>query len=305
MRKYSIAIYGSSLREDFDKYSDKDLLVVADSYCTIKELKKRFVNTKWSVSFYTYDKLQYLANIKSLFVKHLQNEAKILEDSDNRLYNIIKLYSPKDTYEKELMESVKYFEFLRFVPMTKLGLAWFCDCFYVGLRNFLIFKNANNSIYTFSFNKLLDHLLIEDRLSIEDVNVLKELRVVKRNYRENVLDELPSVDFIQKIQNIGYRLGLLNGCLEVEPCTFQHKIRKFILSESFNSYQRLRLVEGFYVSQNIEILEIKKIISNPQFYACKMKDENYTMKLLNDIDRSFFNTLKGVSIDVYKNKCER
>lgn len=303
--KYSTAIYGSSLREDFDKYSDKDLLVVADSYVTIKHLRKKFVNTDWSVSFYTYDKLQYLANRQSLFVKHLQNEARILEDSDNKLHDIIKFYSPKDCYEKELAESIKYFEFLRYIPMTKLGLSWFCDCFYVGLRNYLIFKNANNSIYTFSFNKLLDRLLSDSSLNMEDIKVLKELRVIKRNYRENVLDELPSIDFVQKIQNIGYRLGLLNECLEIEPCIFQHKIRKVVLSQSFNSYQRLRLIEGFYVTQNVEIPKIKKIVSNPQFYACKLKNDDYMMKLLNDIDNSCFNNLKGLSIGVNKSKCEK
>ena len=32
MKNYSIAIFGSSLSTDFDKYSDKDLLIVAEDY---------------------------------------------------------------------------------------------------------------------------------------------------------------------------------------------------------------------------------------------------------------------------------
>ncbi len=40
MKNYSVAIFGSSLRADFDKYSDRDLLVVADDFKTLEKLKK-------------------------------------------------------------------------------------------------------------------------------------------------------------------------------------------------------------------------------------------------------------------------
>ncbi|MDQ7032805.1 MAG: hypothetical protein Q9M37_08870, partial [Desulfonauticus sp.] len=64
---------------------------------------------------------------------------------------------------------------------------------------------------------------------------------------------------------------------------FQKIIEENILRKEFSPYQRLRLVEGFYCSIGKNIPELKKIISNPQFYALKLKDNNYTMKLINEI----------------------
>ena len=70
MKLYSIAHFGSSLRNDFDKYSDKDLLIVAEDWATVNKLKANYQNQGWSVSTYTYSKLEYLSKQGNLFVKH-------------------------------------------------------------------------------------------------------------------------------------------------------------------------------------------------------------------------------------------
>lgn len=69
--KYSILIYGSSIRGNSDKYSDKDLLIVAEEYNVLNSLKDYYSQLGWSVSTYTYDKLNYLSINGYLFVKHL------------------------------------------------------------------------------------------------------------------------------------------------------------------------------------------------------------------------------------------
>lgn len=283
MKNYSVAIFGSSLRADFDKYSDRDLLIVAEDYKTLGKLKEEYSNGNWSISFYTYSKLEYLSKNGSLFIKHLQNESKILLDNNNCFNSILANYKPKEDYKNEIQDSVHYFKILENIPNSSLGFAWYCDCLFVGLRNYLVFKNAQNGIFEFSFIKLLNILKSQGKISFDDINILRELRVIKRNYRTGILNELPSKEFIKKVIPITVKLKLLDFTKCIKSLDFQNKIEDIILEKRFDYYQRLRLVEGFYSSKEIDIPELKKIISNPQFYASKLKDNGYTLRLITEI----------------------
>lgn len=283
MKKFSIAIFGSSLRSDFDKYSDKDLLIIADDYETLEKLKTIYSKNDWSISFYTYAKLEYLSKNGSLFIKHLQKESQIIIDINDRLKEIVSKYNQKNNYENDIKDCLSYFDVLKSIPNTPLGLAWFCDSLYVGLRNYLVFKNADNAIFEFSYLELLRNLKEQGKIDNSDVEILKELRVIKRNYREEVLDELPSMNFVQKIITIVKTIGVLEEVKIVDSLQFQKLVEKTILEKQFNAYQRLRLIEGYYCSQELKIPELKKIISNPQFYALKMKDDDFTMNLISEM----------------------
>jgi len=285
MKNYSVAIFGSSLRADFDKYSDRDLLVVANDYETLEKLKKTYSKDDWSISFYTYSKLEYLSENGSLFIKHLQKESKIIIDKNDRLIKILNQFNPKSNYKKNIQDCENYFDIIRTVPKTNLGYAWFCDSLYVGLRNYLVFKNAENGIFEFSFIKLLNLIKEQGLINQSDIQILKELRVVKRNYREDVLDELPSSSFIKNIIPIAKKIGILDSVNIVGSMVFQNNVDKSIITKNFSPYQRLRLVEGYYCSQELNIPDLKKIISNPQFYASKMKDDDFTMNLLLEIKK--------------------
>lgn len=291
MKNYSVAIFGSSLRADFDKYSDRDLLIIANDFKTLESLKSIYSKDDWSISYYTYSKLKYLSINGSLFIKHLQNESQIIIDKNDRLEKILNQFNLKSNYKKDIKDCVNYFDIIKIVPKTTLGYAWFCDSLFVGLRNYLVFKNAENGIFEFSFIKLLNGLKEQGLINQSDINVLKELRVVKRNYREEILDELPSLDFIKKIILITKALGILKSVKFVDSKTFQSTIEKSIIKRKFNSYQRLRLVEGYYCSQELNIPELKKIISNPQFYACKMKDNDFTLNLISEIKKTPHNSV--------------
>lgn len=285
MKNYSVAIFGSSLRADFDKYSDRDLLVVANDYETLEKLKTEYSKDNWSISYYTYSKLKYLAENGSLFIKHLQNESKIIIDVKDKLDEILNEFKPKNNYKKDIKDCENYFDIIKAIPKTDLGFAWFCDSLYVGLRNYLVFKNAENGIFEFSFIKLLNGLKEQGKIRQSDIEILKELRVIKRNYREEILDELPSLSFIKKVIPIAKAIGILETVKILDSLTFQNIIDKDIIRKKFNPYQRLRLVEGYYCSQELNIPELKKIISNPQFYASKMKDNNFTMNLISEIKK--------------------
>jgi hypothetical protein len=280
---YSVAIFGSSLRDDFDKYSDKDLLIVADNYDLLKQLEEKYSSENWSISFYTYSKLEYLSKNGSLFLKHLKEEAKILHDDNNAIKNILSDYSIKSSYNLEVKEASDFFEIIQYIPHTNSGLAWFCDTLYVGLRNYLIFSNSEENVFEFSFNKLLIKLKNENRISQNQLNILKELRVIKRNYREDIIDEFPSTDFVNKVIEIIEYLGLIKKIQIIKPTSFQSLVEEKINSYQYSPYQKLRLLEGYYTSQNQNLFEIKKIISNPQFYAMKFKDEIYISKLISTI----------------------
>jgi len=285
MKNYSVAIFGSSLRADFDKYSDRDLLVVANDFKTLEKLKKTYSKDDWSISYYTYSKLKYLSENGSLFIKHLQNESEIIIDKKDKLIDILNQFNPKSNYKKDIQDCEYYFDVIKTVPKTSLGYAWFCDSLYVGLRNYLVFKNAENGIFEFSFKKLLNRLKEQRIINLSDIQILKELRVVKRNYREDVFDELPSLNFIKKIIPIANKIGILDSVKIVDSSVFQNYVDQSIIKKNFSPYQRLRLVEGYYCSQELNIPDLKKIISNPQFYASKMKDNDFTMNLISEIKK--------------------
>lgn len=295
MKNYSIAIFGSSLRADFDKYSDRDLLIVANDFETLDKLKKIYSKENFSISYYTYSKLKYLSENGSLFIRHLKKESKIITDKNGKLKNILNQFRPKNNYKSDIKECESYFDIINMVPKTTLGYAWFCDSLFVGLRNYLVFKNAENEIFEFSYIKLLNGLKEEGLINQSEVNILRELRVVKRNYRDEILDELPSFDFIKTLIPIVKALGLLDSVNFVDSKTFQETIEKSIIKKKFNSYQRLRLIEGYYCSQELNIPELKKIISNPQFYACKMKDNNFTLNLISKIKKTTTSSLTRVN----------
>jgi predicted nucleotidyltransferase len=294
MRNYSIAIFGSSLRSDFDKYSDKDLLIVAEDYETLENLKTNFLEDDWSISFYNYSKLKYLSKNGSLFIKHLQNESRIIVDKNDKLKEILSEFNPKSNYKKDIEGCLSYFEIIELIPNTTLGFAWFCDSLYVGLRNYLVFKNAEKGIFEFSFIKLLNILKEQRIIESHEIETLKELRVVKKNYRDEVFDELPSLSFVLKIAQIAKSIGILKELKIVDAFHFQNLVEKSILNKKFNPYQKLRLVEGYYCSKDLNIPELKKIISNPQFYALKMKDNEFTMNLISEMKKCNTTTKKNV-----------
>lgn len=295
MKNYSIAIFGSSLRDDFDKYSDRDLLVVANDFKTLEELKKNYSKDDWSISYYTYSKLEYLSKNGSLFIKHLQNESEIIIDKKDRLINILSQFNPKSNYKDDIKDCENYFEIIKTVPKTDLGFAWFCDSLYVGLRNYLLFKNAENGVFEFSFIKLLNGLKEQGKIEKPDIDILKELRVIKRNYREEILDELPSLSYIKKVIPIVKAIGIMKTVKITDSHTFQNIVDKDIIKKKFSPYQRLRLIEGYYCSQELNIPKLKKIISNPQFYASKMKDNDFTMDLISEIKKRHTTTYKNNS----------
>lgn len=284
MKKYSIAIFGSSLRPNYDKYSDKDLLIVSNSYSTLNELKNTYEQDGFSISTYTYKKLKYLSDKGSLFVQHLKSESNILTDYKGLLTNILESHKEHQPSSEQIKESIDFFDFLKNIPDSKIGYAWFCDCFYVGIRNYLILKSAESKNYRFSFLNLLSDLLKSETINNEDFEILRQLRVLKKNYRERVYDELPSKDYINALIKVGHKLNLLPETNYQSIDNYTTILLKYVKTKGRNHYFKLRLVEIFYLLSGKRLQEIDKIICNPQLYAMKFKNNEFVSKLITVIE---------------------
>lgn len=284
MKKYSIAIFGSSLRPNFDKYSDKDLLIVSNSYSILNKLKNIYEQDGYSVSTYTYKKLKYLSENGSLFVQHLKTESKILTDYKGLLTDILENHKEHQPSSEQIKESIDFFNFIENIPDNKIGYAWFCDCYYVGIRNYLILKSAESKKYGFSFLNLLSDLLKSKTINNEDFEILRQLRVLKKNYRERIYDELPSKNYIDALIKVGHKLNLLPNTNYQNIDTYTTILLKYVEAQDTNHYFKLRLVEIYYLLSGQRLKELDKIICNPQLYAMKFKNNEFVSKLITDIE---------------------
>lgn len=299
MKTYSIAIFGSSIRPNFDKYSDKDLLIVSDSYFIINALRTKYEKDGYSVSTYTYKKLKYLSDKGSLFIQHLKLESQILTDYKGLLFEILENHNKSRPSLEQINESIQYFEFLKNIPDNEIGYAWFCDCCYVGIRNYLILKSAESKEYKFSFLNLIDDLLKTKVIDASDFEILRQLRVLKKNYRERINDELPSKDFINSLIKVGQKLNLLPSVNFQRIDSFNTNLLDYVSAKKVNHYIKLRLVEIFYLLSGQRFDELDKIICNPQLYAMKFKNNEFVNKIIAVIEEK--NGLQQLSIPAARN----
>jgi hypothetical protein len=286
MKNTSIAIFGSSQRTNFDKYSDKDLLIVGESYSKINELRQEYESQNYSVSTYTYKKLQFLSDSGSLFIQHLKKESKILIDGNDNLKSILDNHKESIPTQKELTESIDYFKFLKSIPNSNWGYAWFCDCFYVGLRNHLILRSAIKGDYNFSFLNLIDDLLQSKEIDLNDFEILRQVRVVKKAYRERIDEILPSQDFMNSLVAVGQKLKLIPSIDFISCENFKSYVVCEVKNQKTNHYFKLRLFEVYYILSGQRNSKIDKYICNPQMYALKFKNTDFICKLIDDLEKN-------------------
>lgn len=285
MKNTSIAIFGSSQRTNFDKYSDKDLLIVGESYSKINELRQEYESKNYSVSTYTYKKLQFLSDRGSLFIQHLKKESKILFDDNEKLKSILDNHKESIPTKKQLIESIDYFNFLKSIPNSNWGYAWYCDCFYVGLRNHLILTSAIKGDYNFSFLNLIDDLLQSKQIDLNDYEILKQVRVLKKAYRERIDEILPSQDFIKSLVAVGQKLKLIPSFDFISCENFKSYVVCEVKKRKTNHYFKLRLFEVYYILSGQRNSKIDKYICNPQMYALKFKNTDFICKLIDEIEK--------------------
>lgn len=285
---HSILKYGSFIRGNSDKYSDKDILVVADTYNELNQLKSNYINLGWSVSAYTYDKLQYLAENGFLFVKHLIEEGQIVEDKNWRLKNILEKFQEKLDYQLEMAKASIFLNFVEKLPNNAISYSWLCDNLYITFRNYLIYKSALKNEFNFSYISLVNKLVSDDEISLKEANILNQLRVLKSCYRNDFQDIIPSKEYVDSVISILNNIGLK---IEI---TFSDKSLLFE-TNAFNkidsSYKKLRYLELILKNINIEDEYLNKCIANPQMYASNRGIEKLHKKVLQKIKTSHNSSL--------------
>ena len=138
---------------------------------------------------------------------------------------------------------------------------------------------------------MIELLLKENRINKKEYHILRELRVLKYNYRENILDELPQKSFVSSLLPIAERFNIMSKTIFVNPQYYQNYVLDMIHCRQINRYQRLRLLEGIYCSKAINIPEIKRIVSNPQFYASKLSNNTFLDRLIDILAKGEFDNL--------------
>ena len=242
----STALYGSRARKDFDIHSDNDLLVVSDSFENQYGIEKAFNDKGYSCSAYTFRKLEILSDKKALFIQHLKQDATILSDKDGRLQNLLINYSPKDNYDNEIKETVAYFDLLKYIPDTVEGIGWAFDIIAIGLRNYNILQLANHKIYEFSLNNILKNSQGLFNLSNDEVSLLVNTRIVKKNYRDKHYQLIPTkYELNATIEIIEKRYSIRIKPIFLSKDNFnQYAFTSVYSNHQFTAYQKLRLFEA-------------------------------------------------------------
>lgn len=284
---FSVAKFGSTVRQDDDLLSDSDLLVVIENdknfdYSIVSEYLE---GNSYNISYYNYDKLVYLSNKGSLFLQHLKQESEIIYDKKGSLACLLQNFNPKISYKNEMYLAKKQFQLVKSLPETNLSNLWYCDYLYVLLRNYLVFYSANRKNYIFSFKTLLRGVVSDYNLSDNTYNILIRLRKFKFEYRTTKQLDI-SKETISEIVNELNRIGLAT---EISFTTQEHFItimKKKIYNLNIPNYYKLRLQEGMYKSFNLKNVTLDNIFSNPQFYTPKYNSIEYIKNAMTLIEEA-------------------
>jgi predicted nucleotidyltransferase len=166
MTNNNLLLYGSVARGDSTKNSDIDLLTVGS------DISNKFITNQINVSYYNISKLEEMARSGSLFIYHLNQEAKILYDEGGTLNRIIyKDFSLKRDYNQDIYFSyvllkeiiLAYNNTMNF-SFANSKIAWCLRTIYSGL-------GANSGIPIFSMKSILDRF---GKDSIEFLGIKKK-----------------------------------------------------------------------------------------------------------------------------------
>ncbi|RWX47461.1 Nucleotidyltransferase domain-containing protein [Candidatus Electrothrix aarhusensis] len=170
--------YGSSARGDLDSLSDYDLLIVGRCPQYVQG------NPKYDIAKYSKNRLRNLCKNNSLFLIHLREEGKIIEDNDNWMENFLSNVPDFIPNESSLRLSKKNLSIaVSLQPTKKLMPCWY-DMIFVFLRDYLVKLNALSKKYVFSVENLLNFLSIEYKYEL--AIILKICREIKYRYRNGI-----------------------------------------------------------------------------------------------------------------------
>jgi Nucleotidyltransferase domain len=271
----SIVVFGSVARNKVDYLSDRDILIISNDTEALSKAGKKLDSLGWSTTKYTWTRLNKSATKQLLFIQHLKQESIIFKDKGNKFSNLLYTFSAKNNYKDETEEAIKLLSILNLIPNSTQGRYWALDILMVGLRSLAIPTLANEGIYCFSFQDILQQLCKLDILSDEDVNKLSKLREFKTRYRRGIHCKSLNwneVFYLINIVDKKFRVGL--DCKLAEPWQNLEQIKN---KYNYNWYINSRILESALMSlspqssfedeANIEKYNLQKLIKSPGDYA--------------------------------------
>ena len=279
---FSVCEFGSYARGQHDDLSDKDALVISSCYERVVDVVEEYESNGWSVAYYTWNRLNKLADYGSLFIQHLKQDGKIVYDNQNSLYKLLTEFSPKNSYQRELVDSMNITSALgRRINSIDLAMCQ-SDIIYVWLRNAMILSSASDGVFEFQYDKLAKAFSEQKGKGTEGYEVLIKLRNLKHQYRSREID-LDVESYMKQALQLGCE------AFNVEVPDFE-ALRPAKKSES--NYCTVRDIESLLVARfglttlevipaQSEIGEIWSFVQNPREYSWFIKnlDESYISKV--------------------------
>src|SRR5258706_9588038 len=198
----AVALYGSQVRGDRDRFSDRDLLLVSDDPSALSEAKALMSRNGFSSACYSWKKLRFLSNRKALFIQHLKQESQIIFDKEGKLHSLLASYRPASSYLKQIDGARDLVSLTKCFPHTRYGVGWALDVLAVGFRNLSILTLANERKYVFSLSGILSELGKMKMIDSEQEASLLALREYKSHFRTKAYSSLPSKEKVIEIKKI-------------------------------------------------------------------------------------------------------
>lgn len=277
------ALFGSQVRGDTDELSDKDILLIGQDVHR-QACQDELQSFGYSASFYSWNQFEELVREKSLFVQHLKQESKLLRDRNDRLFSLLRSYTPAADYSQRLAANRSLLLLTAGVPESEGGVAWALDVLAVGVRNLAVLENAQSGTFIFGHSDLLQQLARRHSLKKEETELLLRLRKDKVTYRcmsknWSARDTTANYARLLATQALTFRIaGVSRNREYIDAEAFVR--RRLVAADGDHWYVRLRSYEGAFRSiagvwpteTTFKTAEIEALISHPSPYGPRRLD---------------------------------
>ena len=250
----SEALFGSAARRDGDRLSDVDYLIVGDDIPVLRRRKEWLQSQGFSVSDFTWTRLERMCAKQTLFSLHLKLESKLIFDASGRLRELLSSCTAKSNYSPELRDSLKLFRPLESVPSCFAAIGWAMDILAVAFRNSAILSLAENGDYLFSMKSILEKLVEAGRITREQSTRLQQLRAYKAAYRSGKRVNVGTEDLREMVRTVSDALSFDLPC-EIVMTLPQYSTHG--TTNSTDAYSRMRVMEAELISMPQSALRTK------------------------------------------------
>lgn len=179
----SICIFGSQARQRTDKFSDRDVLIVASRPEDAVDERQHWEKSGWNVSLFTKEHFERLIAFKSLFIQHLKLEGVVVRDDHGYLSQRLAGFHPADSYIEELKDALLPVVWASATEANYWPQLCSGDILYVSIRNAAILHSATRGVHLYDYTQLIDRIVFDFGLKRSQRQALLGLRVIKAAYR--------------------------------------------------------------------------------------------------------------------------